>query len=281
MGIDLFYFASPVQALAEQFSQPYVATVWDLGIVELGHFPEFSGHYGRKMFDVLNRALPRAFRVVVDSEATGKKLVSYFSLDSSRVVPVGLPMPNAVEATEPLPGLPQEYVVYPAKYWPHKNHETLFAALRSIAGDQRSAKLVLTGIDPNDFPAIESRLSHYGITDAVVIFPRITSGELLSVVKGARALLMPSMLGPTNYPPLEAMSVGTPVILSDAHSYDFDLPAGTVTVPCLDHGAWARAITEACANKRSVEPFHPDSLFQPRFSELLDEFRAVSRLWRS
>lgn len=281
VGIDLLYFASPVQALAEEFTQPYLATVWDLGIVELGHFPEFSGHYGRKMFDVLGGSLPRAFRVLVDSEATGNKLASYFSLDPSRIVPVGLPMPKLVEATKAPTPLPEDYVVYPSKYWPHKNHETLFSAFQILAHNQQDVKLMLTGIDASDFPAVVSRLDYYGISDAVVILPRIASGELLAVVKSARALVMPSMLGPTNYPPLEAMSVGTPVILSDAHSYDFDLPAGTMTVPCLDHYAWARAITEACGSKSSVEPFHPDSLFESKFSELLDEFRAVSRLWRS
>ena len=39
--------------------------------------------------------------------------------------------------------------------------------------------------------------------------------ELKWIYKNADALVFPTLLGPNNFPPIEAMSLGVPVIVSD------------------------------------------------------------------
>jgi glycosyltransferase involved in cell wall biosynthesis len=55
---------------------------------------------------------------------------------------------------------------------------------------------------------------------------------------------MPSLLGPTNIPPLEAVAMGTRTIVSDAHDSDFVASAALCVVPALDSVAWAVAISQ-------------------------------------
>jgi len=280
LSLDLIYFASPVQALAERLDIPYIATVWDLGFLELSHFPEFTGDYGRKMFDVLGRALPRAFRVVVESEATKTRLGELFGLDQSRVAVIGLPLPDLTTEPNPSLNIPEPYFVYPAKFWPHKNHQTLFDAFRQVLATHPSVCLVLTGIDADQTDAVRKRLIAHEIEQSTKVFGRLERTDLLAVIAKAQGLLMPTLLGPTNYPPLEAMGLGVPVLMSDVHKFDFDLPQSARLVPALEAKQWAREIVAILTNPPRRSTFTPPSVAHSRLKEIFLDFARDRKLWK-
>jgi hypothetical protein len=63
----------------------------------------------------------------------------------------------------------------------------------------------------------------------------------MALIVGSKGLLMASILGPTNIPPLEAAMLGTPVVASDAHQMQ-DMLEGLELVPCSDREAWTSAM---------------------------------------
>jgi glycosyltransferase involved in cell wall biosynthesis len=101
-------------------------------------------------------------------------------------------------------GLPARYVVYPANLWPHKNHEGLLAAWKQVRDPE--LHLVLSGQTyGHDVPAGE-RVLHIG---------HIPLDEMPGLLRGAEALIFPSLFEGFGLPVLEAMACGTPVAASN------------------------------------------------------------------
>ena len=280
LELDILYFASPVQAISENTGVPFIATVWDLGILELPHFPEFRSHYGDSMHRTLAHALPRAYRVIVDSRATLQTLSHTFGLDPRKVLPAGLPLLSDMEITQPGFRLPEKFVIYPAKLWAHKNHRTIFSAFTRVVDAIPDARLVLSGIDGSDLAPLKRLVADFEIEGSVIILPRLPRSELNWVIKSAKALLMPTLLGPTNYPPLEAAALGVRALISDIHQFDFQLPETFRVIPSLDPEAWSDAIVSALADEASPEVFRAYDSFSEQLQATLTTFRTESRLWK-
>ena len=92
---------------------------------------------------------------------------------------------------------------------------------------------MLCGSDRGARSSVEALIAQYGLADQVSILGFVDSAELGALYRGALALVMPSYFGPTNLPPLEAWSVGTPVIYPEAFKaqaadaailFDYDSP---------------------------------------------------------
>ena len=82
------------------------------------------------------------------------------------------------------------YVLYPANFWRHKNHATLFEALRRYRARRRSGSdlvLVCTGV-PNSLSAELKRGAPPG---AVVFAGYVDSSELRALLAASRGLVLP------------------------------------------------------------------------------------------
>jgi len=249
LKLDLLYFLSPIFAQGNWNGVPYICTLWDLGVIELSHFPEFSGEYGNRIYSSLSFSLPRAFRVVTDSNATKRGAIQSFSLMPEKVVPLGLPLPRDTVASQSWHRKVPGTIIYPAKYWPHKNHEVLFRAVRLLRKSEEEISLILTGIDASDQEPLAERISDYGITDNVEIHGRLSRSDTLALISTSKTLAMPTVLGPTNYPPLEAMALGTNVVMSSVHEYDLVLPDSVRVVDPFDSEKWANELRHSLLSK--------------------------------
>ena len=98
----------------------------------------------------------------------------------------------------------EPFLLYPARRWPHKNHDRLFEAFALLRSDHPDLKLVLTG-GGHSGPA----------PDGVEIRGNVPSEELVALYRRAAALVFPSLYEGFGQPPLEAMACGCPVACSD------------------------------------------------------------------
>ncbi len=113
------------------------------------------------------------------------------------------------------------YALYPANFWPHKNHQTLlhgFSLFRA-AHPESTLELVLTGAQrPDPAPVLEA-VRRLGLADRVRYLGFVDERQLAALYAGSRALVFPSLFEGFGMPLLEAMSHGLPVFASrlDAH----------------------------------------------------------------
>ena len=135
-----------------------------------------------------------------------------------------LPALSGDEVDRELAGLGLEagdFVLYPANFWPHKNHQTLlhgFSLFRASHGES-SLRLVLTGAQrPDPAPALEA-IRRLGLEGWVRYLGFVDRRQLAALYRGGRALVFPSLFEGFGMPLLEAMTEGLPVFASrlDAH----------------------------------------------------------------
>lgn len=115
-----------------------------------------------------------------------------------------------------LPDQNRQYLLYPANYWPHKNHEVLLTAFAIACRDGLPADLLLvcTGADCGRHQYLSSAAQGLGIRDRVVLSGYLSSGELSALFRSARGLIFPSLCEGFGLPVIEAMSLGIPVACS-------------------------------------------------------------------
>jgi glycosyltransferase involved in cell wall biosynthesis len=90
---------------------------------------------------------------------------------------------------------------------------------------------------------------------------------------------MPSFLGPTNIPPLQALALGTPAIVSDKHFFPPAVLDRCVVVGVEDADGWADAFTKF-STKQRVDPVVWELNFEERLAGILGQFERRRENWR-
>ena len=96
----------------------------------------------------------------------------------------------------------EDFVLYPARGWPHKNHARLLEAMELVRRDAPGLRLVLTGGGLEALGDLPSWVDNRGL---------VSREELLSLYQRAACLAFPSRYEGFGLPPLEAMASGCPV----------------------------------------------------------------------
>jgi glycosyltransferase involved in cell wall biosynthesis len=136
------------------------------------------------------------------------------------------------------------YLVYPANFWPHKNHPNLVHAFRTWvqANPESDVKLVLTGAPGADCERVIHLVQTSRLAERVVFPGFVPEDEFAALLQHCLAVIFPSLYEGFGMPAVEAMAAGKPVLCSNVAS----LPEITSGVALLfdprDIAAIARAI---------------------------------------
>ena len=196
-GLDVFHAPHYVVPFTRV---PVVVTIHDL--IHLHRPNPLQRLYARTM---IGRAVRKSARVLTVSEAVKREIVEAFGCDEGNVVVT----PNGVdEMIEGQPGVPVLHFLFVGNDKPHKNVGTLVEAFALVRREMPEAKLVLAGAS---FDRFRDR-------DGVDVRGFVPIDELLSLYRGAIALVMPSIDEGFGLPAAEAMACGAAVITSNAAS---------------------------------------------------------------
>ena len=222
-SLDLVWFLAPV---LEKVSAPFITTVWDLQHRVQPFFPELNA-VGQATWDerefVYRFILPRAARIVTGTNVGKEEIVRSYGAnpDNIAVIPFAVPFRAKMEQSESANirekfGLFKSFLLYPAQFWPHKNHINVLMALAILkkAGDL-SFDMVFVGSDKGNMDYVRDFARKLDLLDDVHFLGFVSDEDLESLYKNAFALVFASFFGPDNLPPLEAFAVGCPVIASN------------------------------------------------------------------
>ncbi len=110
-----------------------------------------------------------------------------------------------------------EYLFYLGNFRNYKNVPTLIRGYtRFLKNTGSPVDLVIAGNDDN--ASIYALCQELGITEKVHFFYQPTDDEVDNLYRNARAFVFPSLFEGFGIPPIEAMSYGIPVIISDAEA---------------------------------------------------------------
>jgi glycosyltransferase involved in cell wall biosynthesis len=221
--IDLLYYLAPAEV---KLNHPYIMTHWDNGHLSMFSFPEVSMNdtyeNREKYFRI---TLGKAFAIFCESQTGKDELIRYTNINPDRIFIVPIAPGNVIhlfpalsvqeEILEKYELEKQKFFFYPAQFWSHKNHYNLLVAFKNLIVDHPHVKLVFTGSDKGNLNYIKKVISDLQIEKQVIIAGFVEYETLFTFYKNAFAMVMPTFLGPTNIPLLEAQAIGCPVICSD------------------------------------------------------------------
>jgi glycosyltransferase involved in cell wall biosynthesis len=295
-GVEIVWFLSGVST--EIPDVPYIATIWDVQHRTHPWLPEVSADgVWESRESAIRPFLGRAAWVITGTHVGAEELERFYQIPKNRIRILPHPTPEFAlrantdrDKTTGGTGLQGDYLVYPAQFWPHKNHVTLLYGIRALRERHGYApKLVLMGSDKGNRAHVEQVALELGVRDQVIFPGFVTQNDLVELYRNAVVLVYVPMSGPENLPPLEAFAIGCPVIASDIPGAREQLGDAAILVPPFDPDAIAdaiqtlrvdrerrgRLITAGLARARAWT----GSDFVSAVFRLLDEFEPVRRCW--
>jgi glycosyltransferase involved in cell wall biosynthesis len=295
LGIEFVWFLS---ALPDRTDIPFMTVVWDVQHRATPWFPEMSARGVWDGRDSVHRwFLQRATRVVSGTEVGREQLVRFFQVPRENILTLPHPTPSYVfRESEPVsedvidrlvPRRP--FVLYPAQFWPHKNHVNLLLAISLLKRKGTTISLALVGSDKGNRQFIANIAAREGISDQVHFLGFVERSVLVELYRRALALTYVSWCGPENLPPLEAFGLGCPVIATRIPGSEEQLGDAALFCEPGDPASIAAAIAkismDAGMRARLIEAGHirarrflPGNYVEGAL-QFFDEFSSIRRCW--
>jgi glycosyltransferase involved in cell wall biosynthesis len=219
-----------------------VITVHDLAFLR---WPELLTADSRRYFNRhIRRAVGSADRIIAVSNATKADLMGLLEVPADKI-DVVYEAPSFGPGDVGVAEMPDDYVLAVGTLEPRKNLERLIEAFADVRRRGYGGKLVLAGARGWAADKIMSAIELHG--EYVINVP-IERGTLASMYDQARLLACPSVYEGFGIPLVEAMTRGTPALISDVSSLpeivgDAALQVDPNDVQAIAEGLW-RLLTD-------------------------------------
>jgi len=270
---------------------PTVVSIHDTYFLD---HPDWFGHaLQQQLAAEIPRSARQATRVIAISEHTRQSILrhQWAPADRIQVITQGVniryhEIPSEMARAAHLAALhiSQPYLLLLSNHSPHKNSS--FALDVMAAWRQRHPNHPLQFVIAGGGPApqqpinIDACIRDRGLTSSCQIVGRVTASMLPSLYAGATGLLCPSLGEGWGLPPVEAMMMGVPSIVSDAGAHPESMGSVGTVLP-LDVSQWLTALELLVLEGPSPQQLHTmqerrDHLRQHSGHELLSCLRTCA-----
>jgi glycosyltransferase involved in cell wall biosynthesis len=225
MGIDLLFCPFTAPAYFEP-GIPTVCTIYDL---QYKSYPQFFSDE-----DVAQRsrnfvdACRKASALTAISDYSRNSAIEHGNLDPVRIRTIHLRMGQRISqdeihdtrALDSFGLIPKRYLVYPANFWKHKNHEMLLTAFGMACHDGLGGdiKLVCTGAPGTRQQWLKKAACEMGLGERVLFPGYLSNATIAPIIANSSGVVFPSLYEGFGLPVIEAMSLGVPVACSNTTS---------------------------------------------------------------
>lgn len=298
MGCDLAYFCAPNWLPLALQELNYLTTLWDVCHLEHPEFPEVRRHHTIALRErVFVSVLQAAVLVVVDSVRLAELAAFHYRLAPGRLLAMPFAPAPQLNADDDPAGASRAHdhgdgqdgpFFYPANLWAHKNHIRILQALVLLGQRGWRPRAVFCGHDQGTLAHLQRFAADHGVAAQVDFVGFVDSARLSALYRSALAVVMPTYFGQTNLPPLEAWTLGVPLIYSAslaAHAGDAALLADPDDAGALAGAMWAcrnpavRASLREAGYRRLAEIAGERALAEQALAAHLDAFAARRACW--
>jgi glycosyltransferase involved in cell wall biosynthesis len=206
---------------------PIVSIIYDL---QFHYYPQFfdpqDAHLRSRNFQETCRL---AARLVCISDYVRETVLQNSRLKPGRVIAVPIRLSNRLPHPSPQSislllrkfSLQADgFFLFPANFWPHKNHAMLFTAMGMLYSRHPdwAIQLVCTGAPDERMQNLRKAAMRMGLTNRILFPGFLAAEEFSALFVSCRALIFPSLYEGFGMPVLEAMNLGKPVLCSNVTS---------------------------------------------------------------
>jgi len=234
-----------------------LVTVHDLTCMR---FPELCTPDTLAYPQLIGRAITRGATIHVVSHFVADEVQELFGLSQDRIVVV----PNGVNPPSPnLSDVEQEQIIARGRQLagghrfvlglgtiePRKDFPLLVQAFTALAANDADVRLVIAGPPGWGADALANEIEASPFRARIVTLGWIPDQDRTALLSAATVFAFPSKYEGFGLPPLEAMSMGTPVVSSKAGALPEVIADGGLLVAVGDVDALASAIDSVLANE--------------------------------
>jgi glycosyltransferase involved in cell wall biosynthesis len=304
-GIDLVISNDIEDGVIQRIGDhPFIVTVFD---IDHRDHPEFPEACVDRLFERVERmhlaVLPRALAVITNCACIARRIASLYHVDPTRIVVLPL-VPSlavrrhaagkgstTVEEVRRKYDLPPHYVFYPAWFLFHKNHLYVLESLVELERRHGLAlHAVFCGGDRDQGQArVERQAQALQLSGRVHFLGLVPDEDVPALYQGAFALVMPSYFGPTNLPPIEAVTLDCPAICSDLPGCHEQMGDAALYCDLADPASLADHLAALMQDPALVERLKQAGRrlaaelakidYGEKLAPLLDEYAYVCRRW--
>lgn len=206
-----------------------IVTIHDVFLITpLSPLKPYEKWYARLL---LTRAVKTASLIMTDSEFSKREIQKYLGVQKEKihVIYLGIDQDLFSHQVDPKKGqdvlkkygIFQPYILFVGNLKPHKNIQGLLDAYALWLKRQgRQEHLILIGQAFDSFPIREFVYRNEGLRGQVHFLHAVTDQELSVFYQKAFVTVLPSFYEGFGFPPLEAMSAKSPVIVSSKASLE-------------------------------------------------------------
>lgn len=234
--VDLLHVLFPSFPVPTEL--PLVGTIHDVMVLD---HPRWYGRTERRAVTAATRKLAaEADRIVTGTHHAAAQLVDRLGIELDRIEVVHHGLHPALHPDGPVvrPEHGPAYVVAVGAVTERKNLGVVLDAIARL----EELDLVLVGPEGAASPAVARRIAELGLTSRVHHLGRVPDEELAAVLRGAVALVHPSLDEGFGLPPLEAMAAGTPALVARSGALPEVVGDAAPALDPHDPDAWAGAM---------------------------------------
>lgn len=233
-----------------------VITIHDLHFLR---YPQFLTQDAARYYGQIDQAVHRTDHIIVVSDSTRRDTMNLLGVPADRITviyeaadPAFCPIdaPQILAQVREKYNLPESFVLFVSTVEPRKNIPTLLRAQRILLDRHGPlAPLVIVGKRGWKFDEVFSLVSELNLEKDVRFIGRVPQDDLILIYNAATVHVHPALYEGFGLPPLEAMTVGTPTIVSDVSSLPEVVGDAGWLVPPEDVEGWAAAIGRLLADE--------------------------------
>ena len=192
---------------------PIYPTIHDCVFFDVDGLVSPIGRIVRKFF--YKRAVNLSSKIFTVSEFSKQRIQFHFP-SSKNIIVTGNGISKAIQEFQSENArTKQDYFIYVGNIKRHKGLHTLVDAFAKAKTKCLTSKLIIVGNNQNFKSSDENLTSIIEKTDGIEFTGWVSDERLINLMAGAKALVQPSLYEGFGIPPLEALYLGTNVILSD------------------------------------------------------------------
>lgn len=212
---------SPVPEAPLYTSCRYIVMVHD--VIPL-RFPKLTSpltHYFRFYVPSI---LHQAEHIICNSQATASDVMNFFGIPAAKITPIPLAYDRRHFCYLPESSLcrgeaqQKRYFLYIGRHDPYKNIHRLIDAFAGLSKKGEYELWIAGSTDKRYTPKLQTHVEELGLRTEVQFLDYVAYDALPNLIRGAIALVFPSLWEGFGLPILEAMACGTPVITSKLSS---------------------------------------------------------------
>jgi len=281
-NLDVFFAPTGLAPMVKNC--PVVVTIHDL------YFEHNDEDFEPALHRFLKREIKRsafaADRIIAISDTTRDDIIKTYDIDTAKVVTIKqslresfniVPKNSQIKSTLKHLGIRSPYLMTLSNHAPHKNTEFVLRVFDRWTRDHPARRHNLVVAGGGTGPMAASNLAvlsaSLGIDRRIFNVGRIADDMLTALLAGADAFLFASKSEGWGLPPLESISMGTPVIVSNCGALSEAIGSSGTILPLDNPIAWTHEI-EILLNDRKKYAKAMESrrleLLQPQGNAILE-----------